>query len=269
MMADREHRQAEKLSIHPRGMPMPSDRMTSGGWCQRCQKEHSLPLDPARAYAFQLMDQLDCYGRIDFVLPKARPINLQCSTEYLFRPSGGKMFGVLSCRDGDGNEVILRAFSGQYNGLWSVEGWVDPLFDQDAFKNLTRVTEQKIKYMSRELTNSSILPEERQVLIHQRRNLSRKLMYTLHKLYHLVNFRGESLPLLEVFDKSMLPPSGTGDCCGPKLLNHAFHHGLYPESMAEFYWGKSNSSGTKKHGYFYPACGIRCQPILGFMLCGL
>ncbi len=29
------------------------------------------------------------------------------------------------------------------------------------------------------------------------------------------------------------PPSGTGDCCAPKLFNYAFKHNLTPISLAE------------------------------------
>jgi tRNA pseudouridine32 synthase/23S rRNA pseudouridine746 synthase len=62
---------------------------------------------------------------------------------------------------------------------------------------------------------------------------------------------------------------GVGECCAPKLLNYAALNGLKPLGLSEFYWGKENKSGTRKHGEFYPACAEKCQPILGFMLCGI
>ena len=34
--------------------------------------------------------------------------------------------------------VLLHAFSGQYNGLWLVDGWVPPLFDIDEFLDIDR-----------------------------------------------------------------------------------------------------------------------------------
>ncbi len=164
---------------------------------------------------------------------------------------------------------MLQAFSGQYNGLWHVEGWVGPVFDTIAFNDLILAPEQEIKSIGREMgilaKGSSLY---RQLLV-QRRTIAQNLMRDIHNLYQLVNFRGEKMPLATVFIGSGAPPSGAADCCGPKLLHHAAMQGLTPESMAEFYWGGSNASSTRQHGRFYMACVAKCQPILGFMLCGL
>ena len=59
-----------------------------------------------------------------------------------------------------------------------------------------------------------------------------------------------------------------GECCAPKLLNHAALNGLKPLSMAEFYWGSGPQVGSRISGEFYESCEARCQPILGYMLCG-
>jgi hypothetical protein len=193
----------------------------------------------------------------------------RCSTSDLFREAGGKMFGTLSCRDLQGRRVMLQAFSGQYNGLWQVAGWVGPVFDTTAFGELILVPEQEIKRIGREMggvpKGSSLY---RQLLV-QRRALAQNLMRDIHNLYQLVNFRGEKMPLTSAFIGSGAPPSGAADCCGPKLLHHAAMQGLTPESMAEFYLGGSNVTSTRQHGCFYMACAAKCQPILGFMLCGL
>ena len=63
-------------------------------------------------------------------------------------------------------------------------------------------------------------------------------------------------------------PAGTGDCCAPKLLNYAAVEGLIPLSLIEFYYGRGNKSGTKKHRHFYPPCTEKCAPILTYMLRG-
>jgi hypothetical protein len=94
-------------------------------------------------------------------------------------------------------------------------------------------------------------------------------MQDIHRLYTLTNFRGELRPLTEAFTASGGIPTGTGDCCAPKLLNQAIQKCLLPLGMAEFYWGRENSSQTRHHGRFYPSCDTKCTPILGFMLCGL
>lgn len=39
--------------------------------------------------------------------------------------------------------------------------------------------------------------------------------------------------------------------------------------MAEFWWGDSPRTELRRHGYYYPACKSKCEPILQFMLQGL
>lgn len=240
----------------------------SGGWCRRCATIHTLPVEPVRRDCWQLMDQLRRLQRIDWIAADGMA-DLRCATDGLFGEAGGKMFGMLSCRDAMGERVVLRAFSGQYNGLWQVEGWVGPIVDVLTLNRVVREPEREIKRLSRELHSPAMEPGIHCELRKQRRALSRRLMQEIHALYQLVNFRGEQVSLTSAFIGKGTPPSGTGDCCGPKLLHHAALHGLRPEAMAEFYWGRSNSSGSKQHGEFYPACGSKCQPILGFLLCGL
>ncbi|MGP1587117.1 MAG: RluA family pseudouridine synthase [Treponemataceae bacterium] len=61
-------------------------------------------------------------------------------------------------------------------------------------------------------------------------------------------------------------PTGTGDCCAPKLLNYAYANNLKIISMAEFFYGNEPSSGQKKHKNFYPPCDEKCSLILPKML---
>ena len=240
----------------------------SSGWCRRCAQVHSLPSASALAAGRALMDQLRGQQRLDFTVPLAMA-DPRCSTDELFGLAGGKMFGVLCCRDPQGRPVVLRAFSGQYNGCWQVEGWVGPLFDSAAFDQLIRCPEEEIKRLGREIAGLSPGSEDRHRRQHQRRALSQDLMRQIHGLYRLNNFRGETATLANAFIGKGAPPAGTGDCCGPKLLHHAATHGLVPEGLAEFYWGRTNGSATREHGRFYPACAPKCQTILGFLLCGL
>ncbi len=172
------------------------------------------------------------------------------------------MFGVLECMAANGNIVVLRAFSCQYNGEWLVDGWVPPVLDVVELQRITDPVDCEIK------TLDQMISERREPgLIRRRKALSQDLMKRIHGLYRLTNFRGETRPLTEVFQGGI--PTGTGDCCAPKLLNYAAIHGLTPLGISEFYWGRENRSGTRRHGEFYSACAEKCQPILGFMLCGI
>lgn len=39
--------------------------------------------------------------------------------------------------------------------------------------------------------------------------------------------------------------------------------------MAEFWWGNSPKSEIRRHGFYYPACKEKCEPILKYMLQGM
>jgi len=102
----------------------------------------------------------------------------------------------------------------------------------------------------------------------QRLALSRQLQTQMHASYRLSNFMGESLSLSELMPGGSIP-TGTGDCCAPKLLHYAAAHSLKPLAMAEFWWGSSSANDGKVQGDFCGACAERCQPLMGFLLSGL
>jgi tRNA pseudouridine32 synthase / 23S rRNA pseudouridine746 synthase len=99
----------------------------------------------------------------------------------------------------------------------------------------------------------------------RRKELSRQLQAQMHAAYTVMNFLGNSRSLQQLMPQGL--PTGTGDCCAPKLLHYAATHNLKPLAMAEFWWG--SSSGGKIQGEFYGACAERCQPLMGFLLSGL
>ncbi|WP_333444661.1 pseudouridine synthase [Microcoleus sp. herbarium2] len=100
----------------------------------------------------------------------------------------------------------------------------------------------------------------------RRKELSRELQVQMHAAYTLVNFLGNSRSISSLMPTNSIP-TGTGDCCAPKLLHCAAVNNLKPLAMAEFWWGPP--SGDKIQGEFYGACGDRCQPLMGFLLSGL
>jgi len=236
------------------------------GRCARCDREHVLTVGPARGPALDLFERMERERRIDFDAPEPDP---RFSTDYLHGEAGGQMFGVLAARDDSGATFVLKAFSGQYNSIWEVEGWVPPLLDTARFRRETSEAEQRIKAMGREIAG---LPEGspgRDSLIRRRREASAALMCEIHAMYRLPNFRGGIAPLPQAVFPEGNPPTGTGDCCAPKLLGWAALNGLTPLGLAEFYFGRTNRSGSKEHGRFYTSCLDKCGRILGFMLCGL
>jgi len=214
------------------------------------------------------MASLDRVGRIDFQCAQSEA-DPDWATDHLFGPARGKMFGILLCRDREGRSVTLRAFSGQFNGHWQVPGWVAPLFDVQRFKRVNIPAERKIKAMGKVLEGLERGGREWLELRQRRKASSRALMRELFALYRVPNFRGEERPLTEVFYSPGGMPTGSGDCCAPKLLAAAARSDLLPLSLAEFYYGRETASASCRHKQFYSPCAARCQPLLGFMLCGL
>ncbi|MEH1809576.1 pseudouridine synthase [Nostoc sp.] len=265
----------------------------------------------------------------------------------------GKMYGILLVELPNGEQRVLKAFSGLLNSCSVVEGWVPPipgrdevafeesrtLAELDAIKQeiitlkqlterqqyemLSNDFEQQLQAMSdrhryckhqrqekRQQICNTLTPEaltialeqldeesrqqgieRRQLkrqqnailqplqqiiaaadariseLKQQRKALSRQLQTQMHASYSLTNFSGRSQSLQELMPGGS--PTGTGDCCAPKLLHYAATHNLKPLAMAEFWWGASSVNQDKIPGEFYGACAERCQPLMGFLLSGL
>nr|MBF0221391.1 hypothetical protein [Desulfobulbaceae bacterium] len=246
---------------------MESDKASSSGYCQTCNTTHHIYPGAALAYCDQLMSTLEESKHIDFASSTSDP---KLSTDYLFGSARGQMFGVMTCRHPDGTVGTIKAFSGQYDGIWQVNGWVPPLFNIQKMDALCRNVEKNIKSLGREIEAFEHDSSKRNQLRQDRRLLSQNLMRKIHTLYLLPNFRGETAALTDVFrGKGRGIPTGVGDCCAPKLLGYAASNNLTPLGVAEFFWGRTNRSKSKSHKNFYPACLEKCQPILGFMLCGL
>ncbi|MBU0675998.1 MAG: hypothetical protein KJ950_15285 [Proteobacteria bacterium] len=242
--------------------------IASGGFCKRCNRGHLIDSGSALPYGRFLLDQLEKNKRLDLDIADDQS-DFRFTLAPLYGPSRGQMFGVLICRRQDGVSGMLKAFSGQFNGVWEAPGWVPPLLDVALFQRISDPVDQMIKKLGKEIEGLETDSPQRQELTNHRRELSRNLMREIHDLYAVTNFRGETEKLSQIYRGSGGMPTGTGDCCAPKLLNHAARHQLIPLGLTEFYLGRENRSSTRHHGRFYPACSEKCQPIMGFMLCGL
>ncbi|RKH88599.1 RluA family pseudouridine synthase [Corallococcus sp. AB045] len=204
--------------------------------------------------------------------------------EALWRPGGGKMFGVLVVAAPEGRVGFLSAFSGMLNGAWNVEGFVPPLFDpvaRDAFwpagEAELAALEQQHAALCREaeaLRAQGHAPSLRDVearvaeVEHVRAERSRALWRQVTQGYVIPNARGETQTLASLFAPKP-PPGGAGDCAAPKLLAYAFRNGLTPLELAEFWWGAPPLDGRRESGAYYPACDNKCGTVLPYMLQGL
>ena len=242
---------------------MEKDALDCIGYCRDCGQEHCLPAAPALDAARELLADMERHRSIGLGMDDDPRLHLG----YLSGPARGQMFAVLAARDSAGREHVLKAFSGQYNSLWTVPGWVPPILDPAAFERVIQSDEPRIKALTREIDLLASTAPVRVRLMAERRQLSQGLMARIFDLYRLTNLRGQTRSLAEIFLGSGMP-TGTGECCAPKLLHFAATHGLIPVGLAEFYVGRENRSGTRSHGEFYAPCAEKCRPILGFLLCG-
>ncbi|MEW5853495.1 MAG: hypothetical protein AB2A00_32260 [Myxococcota bacterium] len=107
--------------------------------------------------------------------------------------------------------------------------------------------------------------EKVRTLRESRRNASATLMAAMFDVVVMTSARGERRPLREVFVGAGMP-SGTGQCAVPKLLHAANLAGIRPVAIAEAWWGPTVNGRT--HGEVQAPCERKCQPILGYLLCG-
>jgi tRNA pseudouridine32 synthase/23S rRNA pseudouridine746 synthase len=263
-----------------------------------------------------------------------------------------KMYGVLLVELPNGEQRVIKAFSGLLAGCSVVEGWVPPIPGRDVVAAAEAQTLAELEVIKQEIITRKNLPERQQYTIlsakfeqelqtmsvfhqqskqqrqekrqqlwqtltgealtvaiekldtesrqqgierrhlkrrqnevlqplqeminaadtqitelkQQRKNLSRQLQAQMHAAYSLTNFAGQSQSLQQLMPNGL--PTGTGDCCAPKLLHYAATHQLKPLAMAEFWWGDSAVNQEKVVGEFYGACVERCQPLMGFLLSG-
>jgi hypothetical protein len=236
------------------------------GYCQACDTVHRLPPGKAAPEARLLLRRLEDQQTID-LWSSGQDRDPELSTVLLFGAQRGKMFGVLECQRGAGQRFFLYGFSGQYNGRWLAPGWAPPLFDVARYKKMHDPVERRIRELGTQIDQQTD-KRLQQELCTARKQLSRQLMKRIHGLYRLHNFSGRSATLNEAVGTPATLPTGIGDCCAPKLLNQAAELGLYPLSIAEFFFGRCTPSGTRQHSTIYEPCLDKCRPILGFLLCG-
>lgn len=181
----------------------------------------------------------------------------------------GKMFGLLLCKNDQGEFVLLRAYSGQLQGLWSRPTWAPPLFNLSNFALDSWLTQAQLHILTQCLQESKAFegmsPDEvitaRKELKDLRRESSRVLTQTIHQNYRLTNIDGVTRSLWELWPSA---PTGTGDCCAPKLISWSSSLHLTPVGLAEFWWGAPQRA--LRSGSFYPPCQRRCQPLLSFLI---
>ena len=202
-----------------------------------------------------------CYTPHPLVVEAAATVRDELSRhpEWKEEIGKGKMFGVLVCREEAGGMGFLAAFSGTLDGRTCHPYFVEPVYD---------LMEEGSYFKQEETAISLLAHSDDEEKKEEGRRRSVALQRWLFAQYSFLNARGERAPMAQLFEGTT-PPSGTGDCCAPKLLQAAYRRHLTPLCMGEFWMGQSPRNEIRREGMFYPACSAKCKPLLRHMLLGL
>lgn len=237
------------------------------------------PQESARHYCQKLISLIE----------KGEVLLKQSGRESLERKGQGLMIGSLVCWAGDagcgdgrqtrGHRVVLYAVSGNNKQLELADAAGNPFVEKTFFVH-SIVSSEKIDQALEEndlqihkltdqinkLTLVNKASTERKQLIEERTRLTDVSLEKVFSLYSFTRFDGSEVSLNEIIKNhnNHLPPTGTGDCCAPKLLSYAFAHGLEPVSMDEVYYGRDTAH--KRNGTSYAPCDERCAYILPSIL---
>ena len=166
----------------------------------------------------------------------------------------------------DKRELLRK--TGQLKAKEEAELIRESQFQKAEYKRLERSWKDKIASLQVEAGNWE---KQIQELKAERKVRSAALQQQLFEQFRMLNYRGEAITLCDIFEQTVhkTPPAGAGECAAPKMLQQAYLHHWKPIAMAEFWWGNSPKNEVRYHGYYYPACKGKCEPILRHMLLGL
>ena len=141
-------------------------------------------------------------------------------------------------------------------------------FQKANFKRLEREWKKLLEERKAEVVAFETAIEDLKM---ERKERSAALQQKLFEQFRMLNAKEEVKDLCTIFEETVhkIPPGGAGECALPKLLQYAYLHQLKPLAMAEFWWGNSPKTEVRHHGYYYPSCKGKCEPILKHMLQGL
>ena len=213
----------------------------------------------------------------------------QCGRESRERKGQGLMIGALVCWEVGGGEADSEDSGFQSSGrrvvLYAVSGnnkelkaaceiknlfpektiFVPSIVSSEKIDKALEENDLKIHQLTDQINKRTLVNKtspERQSLIAERTELTDASLRKVFSLYDFTRFDGKKISLDTIISRhnNHLPPTGTGDCCAPKLLSYAFAHRLEPVSMDEVYYGRDTAHKIK--GCSYAPCDERCGYIL-------
>ena len=195
-------------------------------------------------------------------LLEEKKLSLVYTTEKISaeRFANGIMIGVLVAKNSAQENKILFTVSGvsrKIEGKFRDAIFVEPIVSSKKIMSALQKNDKEIHLLTEKLKSCS--KDDVQELQLRRSSLTSESLEKVHELYNFYCVDGKKRSLKQICKKH-LPPTGTGDCCAPKLLNFAFKNNLTPLSMCEVFYGKSTEK--KISGCKYSTCDERCGLIL-------
>lgn len=190
------------------------------------------------------------------------------------RRGSGLTLGAAVCADGSGRRLVLATNSGTTRairlGTDEILGlpaeFVPPVVGADEIARALSGNDAEIHALTERINalkgraETRNIMEEIGTLSDRRRRLCAESLARVHALYSFRCADGSVRSLAEICterNRGRLPPTGTGDCCAPKLLDAAFSRGLTVESMSE---------AAFPSGEEIAPCDERCGIVLPAML---
>lgn len=203
---------------------------------------HILPTEPARSLCLEMIKNIRSTGYLDYDGERL------IKEESLFNNEiGGLMLGILTTTDG----TVYKAFSGIIDKRFELKPFVPQLFDSTLYQETIKDLDLQIHQVTKEIEKK---PSKE--LIEKRKALSNECWKKIAHLYHFHCADGKVRGFEDTI--GIYCPSGSGDCCAPKLLNACYKDKKIPASLEEFFYGK----GTRESGNFYGPCDQKCKKLL-------
>lgn len=232
---------------------------------------HSLPIETLQldapecfTYPFYYQPHPLCVAAAECVKAELRSF-----PEWEIEKENGKMFGVLVVLDKEtGERGFLAAYSGNIQGRNDYPYFVPPVFNLLNPSGYFVKEEKAISEINHRIDSLLGVDPTISNLKSERKIRSKALQQWLFQQYVVNNAMGDKRNVLQIFD-GKIPPGGTGECCGPKLLQAAYNLDLKPLCMAEFWMGATPKDELRIEGNYYTACRSKCKPVLTYMMQGL
>ncbi len=227
-----------------------------------------LPEEEARLFCIKTAEEIK----------KGNLILSQPLRKSLVRSQNEVMLGCLVCRDRNGKKINLITTSGTSRSLSFAnadeenfsEGErtiiVPPIVSPEKIDLALKKNDEEIHLLTKKInelkklrTDSRTPLKEEAELLEKRKALTTESLLKFHELYSFKCIDGKTLSLSEIFNGKN-PPTGTGECCAPKLFHFAFSNNLIPLSLCEILFPNDPSFTA------VPPCDERCAPLLNKML---